>query len=266
MSRGYITLTTDFGNGDFEAGVLKGVIWNIAPEAKIADLSHDIPPQNILEAAFLLGRSTPYFPTGSIHVVVVDPGVGTSRRPIAAQLGPQWFVGPDNGVFTMMLEHAEAKQLPIGIGHLDRRQYWLSEVSDVFHGRDIFSPAAAHLATGVPLAEIGTPISDPVRLKVPKPEHHHGIWHAQVVHIDIFGNIGTNLKRDHLAQLGDITVHIADTQIHGLVETFGDRPVGELVALIDSENDLAICVVNGNAAQKLNVKPGDWVEVSGILE
>ena len=151
-----ITLTTDFGLRDGYAGVLKGVIWKIAPEVKIADISHLISPQNVMEGALTLGRAAAYFPEGTIHVGVVDPGVGTSRRAIAARLGLQYFVGPDNGLFTVLLEQAEGKQEKIEVFHLNRPEFWLSSISNVFHGRDIFAPTAAHLGQGVRLESMGT--------------------------------------------------------------------------------------------------------------
>ena len=140
-----ITLLTDFGLKDGNVGVMKGVILGIAQDATIVDLSHHISPQNVHEAALILLRSVSYFPASTIHVVVVDPGVGTSRRPIAAQLGDQYFVGPDNGVITMLLDFTKKQGLTVKIFHLNQPQYWLAEVSNVFHGRDIFAPAAGHL-------------------------------------------------------------------------------------------------------------------------
>jgi S-adenosylmethionine hydrolase len=175
----FITLLTDFGIRDGAVGLMKGVIWRIAPEAKIADLSHTIGPQNLQEAAVVLRFGAPYFPQDTIHIVVVDPGVGTNRRPIAARLGDYYFVGPDNGVFTPLLEMAEAKGGPIEIVHTDKPQYWLPEVSQVFHGRDIFSPIGAHLAAGVPLAELGTPIADPVLLALPQPQPTEKGWRGE---------------------------------------------------------------------------------------
>ena len=167
-----ITLTTDFGSGDHEAGVLKGVIWAIAPDVKIADLSHDIAPHAVIEGAILLWRAAPYFPDGTIHVVVVDPGVGTSRRGIAAHLGSQYFVGPDNGLVSLLLDEAERNSEHCEFVHLDQPRYWLPEVTSVFHGRDIFAPVAAHLARGVALSSLGRFITDPTILDIPKPNSY----------------------------------------------------------------------------------------------
>jgi len=258
----FITLMTDFGIKDGNVGVMKGVIWSIAPQAQITDLSHTIGPQNIREAALILARSAPYFPPGTIHVVVVDPGVGTDRRHIAARLGSQYFVCPDNGVLTLLLERAEAEGWPEEIVHTNKPEYWLAEVSHVFHGRDVFSPVAAHLANGVPLRELGTPIHDPVRLSLAQPQHTPSGWRGEVIHIDHFGNISTNIRKEHLGEPpADIEMRLCGVNIYGMVRTFGERPVGELVALYGSTGNLIVSVVNGNAAQRLNAKVGDLVEV-----
>jgi S-adenosylmethionine hydrolase len=256
-----ITLMTDFGIKDGNVGVMKGVIWGIAPDAQIVDVSHHISAQDVLEGAFILGRSAPYFPPGAIHVGVVDPGVGTKRRPIAARLGAQFFVGPDNGLCTILIERAEQEGSPVAVYHLDNPAYWLPEVSNVFHGRDIFSPAAAHLARGVDLPALGTPIADPVRLELPAPQRQGAVWKGQVIHIDHFGNIATNIRREHLAEPGPLSVRLCGTEVLGLVRTFGDRQPGELVALYGSTGNLIVSVVNGDAAGRLRAKRGDPVEV-----
>jgi S-adenosylmethionine hydrolase len=259
----FITLLTDFGIRDGAVGLMKGVIWRIAPEAKIADLSHTIGPQNLQEAAVVLRFGAPYFPQDTIHIVVVDPGVGTNRRPIAARLGDYYFVGPDNGVFTPLLEMAEAKGGPIEIVHTDKPQYWLPEVSQVFHGRDIFSPVGAYLAAGVPLAELGTPIDDPVLLTLPQPQPTEKGWRGEVIFIDDFGNVHTNLLRQHLQPLGEVTVRLCGVAIEGMVRTFGERPINSLIALYGTERDLIVSVVNGDARQSLGAQVGDVVEVDG---
>jgi len=256
-----ISLTTDFGLKDGNVGVMKGVIWRICPTAQIADISHLIVPQNIREAALILFRSAPYFPAGTIHVVVVDPGVGTARRPIAARIGVQYFVCPDNGILTPLLERAEEQGQTVEIVHLDKSNYWLPEVSRVFHGRDIFAPCAAHLADGVPLRALGTPITDPVRLDLPKPVRTETGWRGEVIHIDHFGNVASNIHSEHLresqADKSGIIVKVCGVEIRGLVDTFGERPEGELIALLGSTGNLIVSVVNGNAAARLNVKVGD---------
>ena len=256
-----ITLTTDFGLKDGNVGVMKGVIWGIAPQAQIVDLSHLISPQNIPEAALILARCAPYFPDGTIHVVVVDPGVGTERRPMAARLGGQYFVGPDNGALTLWLERLENEALPTRFVHLDRPGYWLPEVSHVFHGRDIFAPVAAHLSTGVLIEALGSPFSDPVRLELPRPERLEDGWRGQVIHVDHFGNLSTNIRIEHLQDHRVATVRLGGVNINGLVRTFGERLPGELVALFGSTGNLIISEVNGSAAARLGVKVGDVVQV-----
>ena len=256
-----ITLLTDFGLKDGYVGVMKGVIWGIAPQVQIADITHQIHPQNVAEGALSLGRVAPYFPAGTIHMAVVDPGVGTQRRPIAARLGEQFFVGPDNGLCTALVEQAHQSGAAVQFVHLDRSQYWLAEISKVFHGRDIFSPAAAHLANGVSLAELGSPIQDPRLLEFPQPQRVGIGWRGQVILVDNFGNLSTNLTRQHLAGLSAILVRIAGRQVHGLVNTFGNAQPGELVAMFGEADDLTVSIVNGDAAAALSVGAGEPVEV-----
>src|SRR5215216_244259 len=260
-----ITLMTDFGIKDGNVGVMKGVIWGICPNAQIADLSHMIQAQNIREAAYIFARSVPYYPKGSIHVVVVDPGVGTQRRPMAAQIGDWFYVGPDNGTITGLLERAEQEAWQTAFVELNDKKYWLPVISYVFHGRDIFSPVAAHLANGVSLTDLGILFDNPVRLELPKPEKTQNGWRGEVTHIDHFGNISTNIRMEQLAEAikykENIIVRLNEHAIHGMVNTFGERPVGELIALLGSTGNLGIAVVNGNATQKLGTKLGDIVEV-----
>ena len=257
----FVTLTTDFGIKDGNVGVMKGVIWGIAPQAQIADLSHTISPQNVAEASLILVRAAPYFPENTVHVVVVDPGVGTERRPIAARLGNQFYVAPDNGVLARLLMRAELRQETIQFVHLNKPEFWLPEISHVFHGRDIFAPAGGHLAAGVPLSEMGSPMDDPVRLNLPRPERTSSGFKGQIIHLDHFGNIHTNIRHEILGEAKDATVRLCGREIHGMVETFGQRPAGDLVALYGSSGDLIVSVVNGNAARHLNAKVGEPVEV-----
>jgi S-adenosylmethionine hydrolase len=256
-----ITLTTDFGTSASDVAVLSGVIWRIAPDARIVDLSHAIPPQDILSAQVVLANTTAYFPDGTIHVVVVDPGVGTDRRPIAARLGQQFFVGPDNGLLTPLLEKAEAERWDSEIYHLNRPNYWLPRLSSVFHGRDIFAPVAAHLASGVPISALGEMINDAVRIDIPVPNLVDGAWRGQVIHIDYYGNLITNIHKGHLEGMPSLQTVAGGQVITGLSRTYGDGQAGDLVALINSSNQLCICLVNGSAAASLKAHPGDPVEV-----
>jgi S-adenosyl-L-methionine hydrolase (adenosine-forming) len=254
---GTISLMTDFGIRDGNVGVMKGVIWGIDPEAKIADLSHLVAPQNIRQAALILARTAPYFPAESVHVVVVDPGVGTQRRAIAGRIGSQKFVGPDNGVVSVFLAQSEARGWPAAFVHLDQPQYWLEEISDVFHGRDIFSPVGAHLAAGVPLEKVGTPIDDLIRIELPKPERGEKSFRGQILHIDHFGNLATNLTRKDLEGVHKVKLSLRGTDIPGLYRTFGELEPGELMALFGSTGSLIVSEVNGSAAARLGAQEDD---------
>jgi S-adenosylmethionine hydrolase len=257
----FITFLTDFGLRDGYTGVVKGVIWKIAPDVQIADLSHSISAQNMLEGALALGRAAPYFPDGTIHLAVVDPGVGTARRPIAAQLGSQFFVGPDNGLLTLLLEHARRENTPVEIVHLNQPRYWLPEVSNVFHGRDIFAPVAAHLANGVHLSALGTTIQDAVELSFISPQKLPNGWRGQIVSIDHFGNAQTNLLPEHLQGMASPRVKIAGVEIKNLVKTYGEAPAGELTVLFGSSGELEIAINQGSAAEHLQIHVGDPLDV-----
>lgn len=256
-----ISITTDFGQKDGFVGTMKGVIWKICPTAQIADITHDVPPQDIFTGAIALWRATPYFPAGSVHIAVVDPGVGTKRRPMAARIGDQYFVGPDNGLFSLILQDAEENGQPVTLIHLDKPEYWLPAVSRTFHGRDIFAPAAAHLATGIPLESLGSPFNDPVRLTRPQAERTASGWVTQITVIDSFGNLTTSLNAEKLGGKRDVTLRVAGTEIHGILASYGQSQPGELVSVVDSEGFVEIAVVNGSAAARLSAKLGDKVEI-----
>jgi S-adenosyl-L-methionine hydrolase (adenosine-forming) len=257
-----LTLLTDFGLQDGYVGIMKGVIWGIAPAVQIADISHAIAAQDVLQGALTLRRAVPYFPAGTVHLAVVDPGVGTSRRALAGRLGNQYFVGPDNGLFSLVQEQTEAHGGPVEWVQLTHPVYWLPQVSTVFHGRDIFAPAAAHLANGVPLNKLGEPIYDALRLSLSQPQRTAQGWSAQIIHIDHFGNLATNLRREQVDPAQAIVIHVHGSEIKGVVQAYGEAASGELVALFDSSDLLSIAVVNGDAAQVLRAKVGDPLEVA----
>ena len=257
-----ISLTTDFGLRDGFVGIMKGVIYGIVPQVKIVDITHMITPQNIQEGAYTLWRAVPFFPSGTIHVFVVDPGVGTRRRALAARLGEHYFVGPDNGLLTPLLRDAEQDKRPVEFVHLNNSKYWLPKISRTFHGRDIFAPVAAHLARGVSLIELGTPFHDPVRMQLPQPEKTENGWIAHITGIDVFGNLTTDLPASMLQGQKDLTLRLHEAEVRGITESYGHKQPGDLIALVDSEDYLEIAVVNGNAAQKLGAKVGDIVEVT----
>lgn len=256
-----ITLTTDFGQKDGFVGILKGVIWKISPSVKIADISHEIPAQKILEAALVLRRAYSFFPAGSIHVAVVDPGVGTLRRPIGMKAGDQFFVGPDNGIFTPILEDAVESEKNIEIHHLINTHYLLEGISNTFHGRDIFAPVAAHLANGVPIGEFGPSISDPKTIQIPKPEIISNGWKAHIIGVDRFGNLTTDFVTSRIKEKMKCLVRMGKCEITGIIETYGERPAGTLIALTDSMGFLELAAVGGSAAEITCAKVGDIVEV-----
>lgn len=257
----WITLTTDFTQHDGYVGVMKGVIAGIAPQARVIDLCHQIPPQDVFQGALLLGRSLPYFPAGTVHVAVVDPGVGTARRGIAAQLGEQYFVGPDNGLITLLYQQAQAQGETVRIHALENPDYRLAQVSRTFHGRDIFAPAAAYLVNGTPLQSFGARVEDPILLDVPQPKKTERGWSGSIIHVDAFGNLASNIRAESLADFKNIHIILKNTEIEGISATFGKGLQGELVAVIDSFGYLSICVVNGSAAQKLDAGFGEELQI-----
>ena len=256
-----ITLTTDFGQKDGFAGVLKGVIWGICPEVQIADITHGITPQNVMEAALALQRAAPFFPGGAIHIAVVDPGVGTNRRPMAARLGDHYFVGPDNGIFSPMIEEAQRRDWDSVFVQLDRAEYWLPEVSRTFHGRDVFAPVGAHLARGVNITDLGSRFNNPIMLPLPRPVHTSSGWDAHITIVDTFGNITLDLRADQVEAKDGVQFLIKGRRINGMVESYGRWERGELIALVDSEGFIEIAVVNGSAARDLQAAVGDTVQV-----
>lgn len=261
-----ISITTDFGRGDFGVSEMIGVMYSIAGERiRIAELTIEVPPHNILDGAVIMARHTPFFPPGSIHVAVVDPGVGTHRRPIAALLGEQFFVGPDNGLFTLMYQYAVKNGHPVQVVHTSNPRYWNHEVSNIFHGRDIFAPVAAYLARGISLEELGEPVLDPVLLDLPEPQQIEGGWQGMITRIDHFGNLESNIDGAVLQGREAVEVQVGGAVIRRLVKTFGEARPGDLVAMIDSSGVIGVSVVNGSATQKLGVRQGDkfTVKISG---
>ncbi len=247
-----ITLTTDFGQLDSYVGTMKGVILSIAPEAKLVDISHQVPPGDIDEAAFLLKGAVPYFPPGSVHLAVVDPGVGTSRRPIIVATKTQLLVGPDNGILSDFLHDACAY-------HLNREEFFLDRTSNTFHGRDIFAPVAAHLCRGIRPEEIGDPVQDPVRIERASPEIKKNRIIGKVIHIDRFGNLVTNIPEELLPK--NPVIRIAGREIRGLVSAYSAGKKAGPIAIIGSFCLLEISVPKDNAAGKLKARKGQTVQV-----
>lgn len=255
-----ITLTTDFGlHGPYVAAV-KGVLLERAPSAQIVDVCHTIAPQNILEGGFVLANIVDAFPAGTIHLAVVDPGVGTDRRLIAVRVSDQWFVLPDNGLVTGVVRGRPPQEVRSITNPVLRREV----VSATFHGRDILAPAAAHLATGGPSEELGPETSRFITLRNFEPSSDAQGLLGEVIFKDTFGNLITNI---HVDLLGDLPHHswqvdIAGARIAGIGRTYGEKAAGSLVALIGSSGWVEVAVVNGDAARLLTAGAGTTVRVS----
>lgn len=254
-----ITLTTDFGHADPFVGIMKGAILRITPNIHIVDLNHGIPPQDIRAAALTLAASFAYFPQGSIHVAVVDPGVGSERRPIVIHAAGHYFIGPDNGIFGLALKGQES----FFIVHLSNEAYHLQPTSRTFHGRDVFAPVAAHLARGVPMAEFGSILKDCVRLAWPAVERAGKFIVGEVIYIDRFGNLFTNIReRDLEGAQGDrIRIHLKKSEIQGLSESYAAGDKGKYIALINSWGLVEVASYNDNVASRSSSKIGDKVRV-----
>jgi S-adenosylmethionine hydrolase len=257
-SSGILTLTTDFGSNGPYVAAMKGIVLGLAPEAHLVDVSHTVEPQNVLEGAFLLGSIVDAFPAGTVHLAVVDPGVGTERRLIGVRVAEQWFVLPDNGLVSGILLHHELQEARELIGQAVRRAI----VAPTFHGRDILAPVAAHLLRGDDPAVLGPPIRQFERLASFEPREDHGGLVGEVIYRDTFGNLITNVTAARLqerAPLDAWSVAIAGERIDRLVRTYGDRPSGSLVALIGSTGWVEVAVTNGDAARHLSAGPGTTV-------
>ena len=251
-----ITLTTDFGLADGYVGAMKGVILSINPTATVIDISHNIAPQDVRGAAYVIYTAYPYFPPGTVHVVVVDPGVGTQRRAIALRTPQARFVAPDNGVLTYVVAYDTVEE----VVSLTNPRYWLPRVSHTFHGRDIFAPADAHLAKGVPLTELGEPLDEIITFTLPRPHRRpDGALVGQIIHIDRFGNLITSIKSADLADVSRSVVEVGGRCIAGIRRTYAEAERGELVAYVGSAGHLEIAVREGHAARTLGAKVGDEV-------
>ena len=256
-----LTLTTDFGTRDAYVASMKGVILQTHPQAQLLDITHEIAPQDVMEAAFVLREALPHFPPETVHLVVVDPGVGTERRAVALRKDQQWFVGPDNGLFTLLLEEEPPEELV----QLDRPAFWhTDDPSTTFHGRDIFAPVAAHLAAGHRLGEVGTPIDALQRLHWAFPITDNQGIQGWVVHIDHFGNCITNISKDLFNKNRDgrpVKSYVGNTILQGTHSTYGAVESGEPLALFGSSGYLEIAVNTGNAADLLSIQKGASVNI-----
>ncbi len=269
-----ITLTTDFGMEDSYVGVMKGVMLGICPTAHLIDISHAIPPQQVSAAIRVLAQTVPYFPAHTVHLVVVDPGVGSARQAIALETCHGRFVGPDNGLFGGVWQQGQQAGAVRGV-LLDNPLYWLPHLSATFHGRDLFAPVAAHLAAGVDLAQLGPPLTSPQMLTLPEPQQLSPTsLRGEIVAVDHFGNCISNIPATLLERLGGGT---SLTAIFGRAEergsllalpiqrTYADVPVGTAVALISSNGYLELAVREGNASQHYQIMLGTPVVVQAAL-
>ena len=254
-----VALLTDFGTRDHYVGAMKAVVLSVCPEATLVDITHDIPPQDIVAGALELAAAYRYFPAGTVFLVVVDPGVGSGRRGIAADAGGYRFVGPDNGVMSLAL----GEMPPVRVVELREQKYVRPTISRTFEGRDRFAPVAGWLARGVELGVLGPALVDTVMLDLPRPVVGHGTISGEVVRIDRFGNLITNIDRETLGALADqgAAVRVGADRRLRVVSTYADVAHGELCALVGSSGHLEIAVNGGNAAAVLHMNRGDSVRI-----
>jgi len=261
MSESIISLTTDFGLEDAFVGIMKGIILRINPEVRIVDLCHEIPAGQILEASFVAGSAYKYFPERTIHVVVVDPGVGSERRPIMVKTDRYFFIAPDNGALSSIYQDYPGAQ----VFHLTQRQYFRSEISRTFHGRDIFAPVAAWLSTGLAPQVFGPEIYDYLKLEIPQPRQlEPNVFEFQILHIDHFGNLITTIRESFFRQALShassqrFRLEIASRSINHLYSHFASLPEPDQVgALFGSTGNLEIFTYRERADQSLGVHQGD---------
>jgi hypothetical protein len=259
--RPVIALLTDFGTRDHYAGAMKGVALGICPDATLVDITHDVPPHDVLAGALELAAACRYFPAGTVFLVVVDPGVGSARRGIAAEAGDYRFVAPDNGVLTVAFDDTPPKK----IVELTERRYARPTVSRTFEGRDRFAPAAAWLAKGIDLAALGRPAASIHRLDIPQPLSAGDLLSGEVLRVDRFGNLITNIDRrtfEKFASGGALAIRMGDRQVSRVVSTYADAAAGELTALFGSSDHLEIAVSGGSAAAALAAGRGAHVHVA----
>jgi len=264
MPRSIITFLSDFGLEDWFVGVVHGVLYERAPDAHVVDLAHSVPPGNVVRGAFMLEAAAPDFAPGTVHLAVVDPGVGTARRAIAVAARRQYFVGPDNGLLEWALSAPDARAHA-----LSETRHFRLPVSRTFHGRDVFAPAAAALARGERIEALGPPLTDPVRLAGSEPVRRGDALLGHVVFVDRFGNALTNLTAASLiaawgadAEDREYEVSAVGRSIAGLSRSYGDAPVGTVVAILGSSGRLEIAQVGGAATERLGLGVGDAVTVT----
>lgn len=257
-----ITLTTDFGTGSPYVAAVKGVILTLNPDVRIIDLSHDIPAQDLRQTAFFLSATLPLYPPDALHVVVVDPGVGGKRSSLYVEVAYLRLLVPDNGCWTWLLEGERRRTRVI---HLAEKRFWRSRISSTFHGRDIFAPVAANLSLGLDPRELGPPATDWVRLNRPTPQHHANGVAGEVIFVDRFGNLITNIPGDVLTQDDrPKRVSVGGVEVPRIVRAYGESEPGSLMALVSSYESMEVAVNQGNAARQLNASIGTPVSVDWL--
>jgi len=255
---GIITLTTDFGLSDPYVAMMKGVILSINPSAKLVDVTHQIGTGSISQAALLLRETFPYFPEGTVHLAVVDPGVGSDRRLLALQAGAHFFVGPDNGLFWPLFRDFEGAQAV----RLTRSRYFLPGITQTFHGREIFAPVAAHLSLGLSLESLGPTVRDLTTLNIPQPYVKEGVLCGQIIRVDNFGNLVTNISARELTDFLESApprIEAGKLVIRKLSRIYADCEEGEPLALINSSNLLELAVKLGRASEYIGLRDGEIV-------
>lgn len=268
--RPIITLTTDFGIRDSYVGVMKGVILGICPTAHLVDITHTITPQNVVEAAFVLQSVVPYFPVGTVHLVVVDPGVGSQRRAVALTTPRARYVGPDNGVFGPVWQDARSRWAPAEVRAVELKvpRFWRPQISTTFHGRDIFAPVAAHLAAGIALREFGPALDTLEVAAIPEPVRQpDGSLRGSIIYVDHFGNCVSSIAVAHLDWLGphrELDVTVGDHSVGTIQRTYADVAPGTPLALIGSSGRLELALRNGHASQSLGIVAGETVRVRRV--
>ena len=256
-----ITLTTDFGNRDGFVGAMKGVILSIAPHAQIVDISHDIPRQDIAGGAMVLRNACAYFPPKTIHVGVIDPGVGTDRKAIIAVTDQAMYVLPDNGLLTFIHRRTPIRQ----IYNIQNPDWCLKKVSTTFHGRDVFAPVAAHLALGKSPADAGSEIEEFKKIDIPEPEIKDQTIHGRFLYIDVYGNAFTNIDADLVSQLegrGEAVFSFAGRKLRGMRRTYAEAARGEALFLISSAGFVELAIHAGNAAKRFGIRRGDRIQLT----
>jgi hypothetical protein len=261
MAERLVTLTTDFGEGSPYVATMKGVLFTLNPVVRLVDLGHSIPPQNLRHAAFFLSQCLPFFPAGTIHIIVVDPGVGTERALLHIEAAGQELLAPDNGCWTLAVGRLTDSPR---VRRLTDTRFWRSQISSTFHGRDILASVAGHLSLGLFSAELGPLVSSWVRLDFPAPVLEAERLSGEVIFVDSFGNLLTNIPGEEFSRIcrQPVRVRVGEREVERCVHTYGEGELGAAVALVSSSGCLEVAVNRGSAARVLGAQVGAKVEVT----